>query len=70
MDNGGKEREEEQDGMSVHSPCKAPPSSASSLPKARLSLSLSLSQYIYILGVGASACKYNFYFILIIFMLK
>jgi len=35
----GKEREEEQDGMSVHSPCKAPPSSASSLPKVSLPLS-------------------------------
>uniref|UniRef100_A0A803RA95 Uncharacterized protein n=1 Tax=Cannabis sativa TaxID=3483 RepID=A0A803RA95_CANSA len=33
MESGGKAREEEQDGMSVHSPCKAPPSSASSLPK-------------------------------------
>ncbi|XP_022149005.1 uncharacterized protein LOC111017530 [Momordica charantia] len=33
MESGGKGREEEQDGMSVHSPCKAPPSSASSLPK-------------------------------------
>ncbi|KAB1994319.1 hypothetical protein ES319_D13G091500v1 [Gossypium barbadense] len=30
---GGREKEEEQDGVSVHSPCKAPPSSASSLPK-------------------------------------
>lgn len=48
MDNGGKEREEEQDGMSVHSPCKAPPSSASSLPKARLSLLLNICIYIYI----------------------
>uniref|UniRef100_A0A2K1YUW6 Chromatin modification-related protein EAF7 n=1 Tax=Populus trichocarpa TaxID=3694 RepID=A0A2K1YUW6_POPTR len=36
----GKEREEEQDGMSVHSPCKAPPSSASSLPKVELELRL------------------------------
>uniref|UniRef100_A0A803L7T8 Uncharacterized protein n=1 Tax=Chenopodium quinoa TaxID=63459 RepID=A0A803L7T8_CHEQI len=30
---GGGAKEEEQDGMSVHSPCKAPPSSASSLSK-------------------------------------
>ena len=51
---GGKGRDEEQDGMSVHSPCKAPPSSASSLPKVSiplslsLSLSLSLNIYIYI----------------------
>lgn len=37
MESGGKGRDEEQDGMSVHSPCKAPPSSASSLPKASLS---------------------------------
>ncbi|KAF7827981.1 MRG/MORF4L-binding protein [Senna tora] len=29
----GKAKEEEQDGASVHSPCKAPPSSASSLHK-------------------------------------
>lgn len=29
----GKPKEEEQDGMSVHSPCKPPPSSASSLNK-------------------------------------
>ncbi|XP_061986634.1 uncharacterized protein LOC133705445 isoform X2 [Populus nigra] len=36
----GNEREEEQDGMSVHSPCKAPPSSASSLPKVELELRL------------------------------
>jgi hypothetical protein len=41
----GNEREEEQDGMSVHSPCKAPPSSASSLPKVSLNLYLI---YIYI----------------------
>ncbi|MCI29703.1 hypothetical protein A2U01_0050912 [Trifolium medium] len=37
MSSGGgaaaKPKEEEQDGMSVHSPCKPPPSSASSLPK-------------------------------------
>ncbi|CAN6550440.1 unnamed protein product [Malus baccata var. baccata] len=38
---GGKGREEEeQDGMSVHSPCKPPPSSASSLPKVELELRL------------------------------
>ncbi|MBA0874373.1 hypothetical protein Goshw_015708 [Gossypium schwendimanii] len=36
---GGREKEEEQDGVSVHSPCKAPPSSASSLPKANVKLS-------------------------------
>lgn len=36
----GKPKEEEQDGMSVHSPCKPPPSSASSLPKVSVSLSL------------------------------
>ncbi|KAJ6987653.1 uncharacterized protein [Populus alba] len=36
----GNEREEEQDGMSIHSPCKAPPSSASSLPKVELELRL------------------------------
>ncbi|KAG6765656.1 hypothetical protein POTOM_029706 [Populus tomentosa] len=36
----GNEREEEQDGMSIHSPCKAPPSSASSLPKVSLNLYL------------------------------
>ncbi|XP_015894895.3 uncharacterized protein LOC107428818 isoform X2 [Ziziphus jujuba] len=40
MESGGKGREEEQDGMSVHSPCKAPPSSASSLPKVELELRL------------------------------
>ena len=49
---GGKGRDEEQDGMSVHSPCKAPPSSASSLPKVSiplsLSLSLSLSQHCFV----------------------
>ena len=38
----GEEREEERDGMSVHSPCKAPPSSASSLPKVSLPLSHAL----------------------------
>ncbi|KAJ9187395.1 hypothetical protein P3X46_002852 [Hevea brasiliensis] len=37
-----KEREEEQDGMSVHSPCKAPPSSASSLPKEQSQVELEL----------------------------
>lgn len=65
MDNGGKDREEEQDGMSVHSPCKAPPSSASSLPKARLSLSLSQYIYIYI-----CVNKLINLFVLIMFMLK
>ncbi|PRQ40664.1 hypothetical protein RchiOBHm_Chr4g0438511 [Rosa chinensis] len=39
---GGKPREEEQDGMSVHSPCKAPPSSASSLPKEQSQVELEL----------------------------
>ncbi|KAL6983360.1 hypothetical protein U1Q18_016746 [Sarracenia purpurea var. burkii] len=39
MASGGG-REEEQDGMSVHSPCKAPPSSASSLRKVELELKL------------------------------
>ncbi|KAF9677136.1 hypothetical protein SADUNF_Sadunf08G0076300 [Salix dunnii] len=34
----GNEREEEQDGMSVHSPCKAPTSSASSLPKVSVAI--------------------------------
>lgn len=48
MDSGGKGRDEEQDGMSVHSPCKAPPSSASSLPKASLLLPPFLSLYLYI----------------------
>ncbi|KAI3976739.1 hypothetical protein MKX01_008597 [Papaver californicum] len=32
--------EEEQDGLSVHSPCQAPPSSTSSLPKVELELRL------------------------------
>ena len=41
--NGG--REEEQEGMSVHSPCKAPLSSSSSLRKVSL-LSLSLPIYL------------------------
>jgi len=40
-----KPKEEEQDGMSVHSPCKPPPSSASSLNKVSLSLSLSNFQF-------------------------
>ncbi|KAM7253240.1 hypothetical protein ACFE04_025858 [Oxalis oulophora] len=37
--NGANDRakEEEQDGVSVHSPCKAPPSSASSISKGTLS---------------------------------
>ncbi|KAH8501074.1 hypothetical protein Peur_042822 [Populus x canadensis] len=38
----GNDREEEQDGMSVHSPCKAPPSSASSLPKEQSQVELEL----------------------------
>ncbi|KAJ6987655.1 hypothetical protein NC653_020795 [Populus alba x Populus x berolinensis] len=38
----GNEREEEQDGMSIHSPCKAPPSSASSLPKEQSQVELEL----------------------------
>ena len=40
---GGKGRDEEQDGMSVHSPCKAPPSSAYSLPTVSIPFSLSLT---------------------------
>ncbi|KAK7274947.1 hypothetical protein RIF29_16049 [Crotalaria pallida] len=42
----GKVKEEEQDGVSVHSPCKPPPSSASSLPKdqAQVELELKLLQ--------------------------
>ncbi|XP_007045892.2 PREDICTED: uncharacterized protein LOC18610272 [Theobroma cacao] len=39
---GGREKEEEQDGVSVHSPCKAPPSSASSLPKEQQQVELEL----------------------------
>ncbi|KAK7318331.1 hypothetical protein RJT34_03030 [Clitoria ternatea] len=39
---GGKPKEEEQDGMSVHSPCKPPPSSASSLPKEQAQVELEL----------------------------
>jgi MRG-binding protein len=50
MSSGGgaaaKPKEEEQDGMSVHSPCKPPPSSASSLPKVS---SLSNFQFQFIL---------------------
>ncbi|KAF5443422.1 uncharacterized protein LOC121245528 isoform X2 [Juglans microcarpa x Juglans regia] len=42
MDSGGKGRDEEQDGMSVHSPCKAPLSSASSLPKEESQVELEL----------------------------
>ncbi|KAL5174163.1 hypothetical protein HKD37_08G020685 [Glycine soja] len=38
----GKPKEEEQDGMSVHSPCKPPPSSASSLPKEQSQVELEL----------------------------
>ncbi|TXG56615.1 hypothetical protein EZV62_017928 [Acer yangbiense] len=37
-----KDKEDEQDGMSVHSPCKAPPSSASSLPKEQSQVDLEL----------------------------
>ncbi|XAR65268.1 hypothetical protein NMG60_11009324 [Bertholletia excelsa] len=39
---GGGGREEEQDGMSVHSPCKAAPSSASSLRKEQSQVELEL----------------------------
>ena len=49
----GKAREEEQAGMSVHSPCKAPPSSASSLPKV-------LCRYI---------CDYCIHFVWLVFEL-
>ncbi|KAG6574046.1 hypothetical protein SDJN03_27933, partial [Cucurbita argyrosperma subsp. sororia] len=42
MESGGKGRDEEQDGMSVHSPCKTPPSSASSLPKEQAQIELEL----------------------------
>ncbi|KAK8472703.1 hypothetical protein PHAVU_002G282400 [Phaseolus vulgaris] len=38
----GKPKEEEQDGMSVHSPCKPPPSSASSLPKEQSQVELEM----------------------------
>ncbi|KAK7385766.1 hypothetical protein VNO78_31619 [Psophocarpus tetragonolobus] len=38
----GKPKEEEQDGVSVHSPCKPPPSSASSLPKEQSQVELEL----------------------------
>lgn len=62
MDSGGKGRDEEQDGMSVHSPCKAPLSSASSLPKAFISLSRSICMYMYM------CCKLDV--ILINFMLN
>ncbi|XP_024029875.1 uncharacterized protein LOC21390085 isoform X2 [Morus notabilis] len=44
MGSGAKARDEEQDGMSAHSPCKAPPSSASSLPKSQVELELRLLQ--------------------------
>lgn len=50
---GGKAKEEEQDGASVHSPCKAPPSTASSLPKVYLSQSFSF--YIYLICDHAHA---------------
>ncbi|KAK8547055.1 hypothetical protein V6N13_099799 [Hibiscus sabdariffa] len=39
---GVREKEEDQDGVSVHSPCKAPPSSASSLPKEQQEVELEL----------------------------
>ncbi|XP_039023647.1 uncharacterized protein LOC120156405 [Hibiscus syriacus] len=39
---GGRDKEDEQDGISVHSPCKAPPSSASSLPKEQQEVELEL----------------------------
>ncbi|XP_022776763.1 uncharacterized protein LOC111318268 isoform X1 [Durio zibethinus] len=39
---GGREKEEEQDGISVHSPCKAPLSSASSVPKEQQQVELEL----------------------------
>ncbi|GAU50910.1 hypothetical protein TSUD_91630 [Trifolium subterraneum] len=46
MSSGGgaaaKPKEEEQDGMSVHSPCKPHPSSASSLPKDQAQAELEL----------------------------
>ncbi|KAI4328536.1 hypothetical protein L6164_020882 [Bauhinia variegata] len=44
MNGGGAKaaKEEEQDGVSVHSPCKAPPSSASSLPKEQTQVELEL----------------------------
>ncbi|KAK6921916.1 hypothetical protein RJ641_012423 [Dillenia turbinata] len=38
----GVAKEEEQDGVSVHSPCKAPPSSASSLPKEQSQVELEI----------------------------
>ncbi|XP_022776764.1 uncharacterized protein LOC111318268 isoform X2 [Durio zibethinus] len=44
---GGREKEEEQDGISVHSPCKAPLSSASSVPKVELELRLLQALEIY-----------------------
>ncbi|XWS64194.1 hypothetical protein CRYUN_Cryun06bG0165300 [Craigia yunnanensis] len=39
---GGREKEEEQDGVSVLSPCKAPPSSVSSVPKEQQQVELEL----------------------------
>ncbi|XP_057481569.1 uncharacterized protein LOC130768513 [Actinidia eriantha] len=42
MAGGGGGREEEQDGLSVHSPCKAPPSSVSSLRKEQSQVELEL----------------------------
>ncbi|KAJ7953904.1 Chromatin modification-related protein EAF7 [Quillaja saponaria] len=42
MASGGAKGKEEQDGMSVHSPCKAPPSSASSVPREQAQIELEL----------------------------
>ncbi|XVF85825.1 hypothetical protein PTKIN_Ptkin17bG0148800 [Pterospermum kingtungense] len=42
MEGSGREKEEEQDGVSVHSPCKAAPSSVSSLPKEQQQVELEL----------------------------
>ncbi|KAM7250894.1 hypothetical protein ACFE04_022777 [Oxalis oulophora] len=38
----GRAKEEEQDGVSVHSPCKAPPSSASSISKEHAQVEIEL----------------------------
>ncbi|KAM7267044.1 hypothetical protein ACFE04_009210 [Oxalis oulophora] len=38
----GRAKEEEQDGVSVHSPCKAPPSSASSISKEHAQVEIQL----------------------------
>ena len=55
----GTAKEEEQDGMSVHSPCKAPPSSTSSLSKASLNVCIRVSVsflsfflFFFLFGVG------------------